>query len=54
MLQVGELTGENEHLSLHAGILPKNDEGYADTMFTKVHQPVMANAFVGAIEYTVG
>ena len=34
--QPGDLTDENEDLSLHAGILPRNDEGYQDTMFTKV------------------
>ena len=34
--QPGDVTDENEDLSLHAGILPRNDEGYQDTMFTKV------------------
>ena len=32
----GDVTDENEDMSLHAGILPRNDEGYQDTMFTKV------------------
>ena len=34
--QPGDLTDEDEHISLHAGILPRNDDGYQDTMFTKV------------------
>jgi len=34
--QTGEVTDENDDLSLHAGVLPRNDEAYADTMFTKV------------------
>lgn len=51
--KAGDVTDENSDLSLHAGILPKNDDMYADTMFTKLYKPIMANAFVGAIEYTV-
>lgn len=34
--QAGEVTDENDDLSIHAGVLPRNDEAYADTMFTKV------------------
>lgn len=52
--QPGEVTDENSDISLHAGLLPRNDDAYLDTMFTKLYYPRMANAFVGAIEYTVG
>ena len=34
--QPGEVTDENSDISLHAGLLPRNDDAYLDTMFTKV------------------
>ena len=50
----GDATEENEHLILRAGLLPKNDRLFEDTMFTEVYHEEKANAFVGAIGYKLG
>mmetsp|Transcript_12477 Transcript_12477/g.29488 ORF Transcript_12477/g.29488 Transcript_12477/m.29488 type:complete len:376 (+) Transcript_12477:267-1394(+) len=49
----GEVTDENEHLKLCAGLLPRNDQLYDDTMFTDIYSEDIANAFVGSIDYRV-
>lgn len=49
----GDITEENEHMTLKAGLLPKNDRLFEDTMFAEVYHESKANAFVGAIGYTL-
>jgi hypothetical protein len=47
----GEATDEDANIRLGAGLLPVNDGGFRDGMFTKVYSDSCADAFVGAIEY---
>lgn len=47
----GEATDEDANLRLGAGLLPVNDGGFRDGMFTQVYSDSCADAFVGAIEY---
>lgn len=49
----GDVTDEDGHVRLRAGLLPKNDRGFEDTMFTEIYSDHTADAFVGILEYNI-